>query len=135
MLLQEFFSDEDLVRLFLTFQNNRNNFDKIKDKLFPDDQSMKLKQNKRTSLTFFIAVSFIIVVSSSFSIMADHWDSFGALMIIWIVFTIGVICWYILTVKRTQIVYHQNQQFIDKFIQIAEGTDSADEFMSTWSNT
>lgn len=135
MLLQEFFSDEDLVRLFLTFQNNRNNFDKIKDKLFPDDQSMKLKQNRRTSLTFFIAVSFIIVVSSSFSIMADHWDSFGALMIIWIVFTIGVLCWYILTVKRTQIVYHRNQQFFDKFTQIAERTQSADEFINLWSTS
>ena len=76
MLLQEFSRMKILVRLFLTFQNTETILIKSKINYFRMINH-ETKQNKRTSLTFFIAVSFIIVVSSSFSIMADHWDSFG----------------------------------------------------------
>ncbi len=132
MLLQDFFTEPDLIRLFLTYKNNRANFDTIKDKLFPNDQSTKLKQNKRTSLIFFICVTFIILVSSSFSIMADHWDSFGALMIIWVVFTIGVCIWYYLTIQRTTQIHLKNKAFIQQFILVAESSSSAESFIEAW---
>ena len=44
MLLQDFFSEKDLIRLFLTYRNNKDNFDKIREKLLPNDQSVKLKK-------------------------------------------------------------------------------------------
>ena len=92
-------------------------------------------KNKKTSLVFFLAVTFIIVVSSSFSVMADHWDSFGALIIIWVVFTIGVVVWYLLTVKRTQNTQAKNEKFMHHFIDIANTVNTAEDFERMWNNT
>ncbi|MGH1335858.1 MAG: hypothetical protein ACRBFS_06990 [Aureispira sp.] len=123
------FSQHDTERLFLTYKRNPINYTKIKDKIIGKDLSEHHAQGRKSSWVFFGALSFIILISSSFSVMADHWDSFVALWMIWggivILFTI----WRISFTRNVSSVYDQNKKFFEQFELIAQGCDSLEDFV------
>lgn len=126
------FSENDLERLFLTYKRNFKNYSKIKNKVIGKDAEKQYKRNRKSTLFFFIALTFIIVISSVFSLVADHMNSFIALWMIWgiaaVLFSIGFTSYY----KNSSKVLQQNQAFFDKFEAIANDNESLDGFRMNW---
>lgn len=126
------FSDHDLERLFLTYKRNFNNYTKIKDKVIGKDAEKLYKRTRKSSIFFFVALSFIILISSAFSLMADHFNSFVALWLIWgIAFTLFSI-WSFIYYKTNYQILQKNQAFFDKFENIAEKNNSLEDFRNNW---
>lgn len=126
------FNNQDLERLYLTYKRNTTNYKKIKNKVIGDDAIEQYKRNRKSSIFFFIAVTFIIIVSSSFSLMASHMDSFIALWMIWgIAFTLFS-GWSFFNYKTTYRVLQQNQDFFDKFENIAQKSPTLEDFAIDW---
>ncbi|MFK7798081.1 MAG: hypothetical protein AB8E82_11555 [Aureispira sp.] len=126
------FSQHDTERLFLTYKRNPINYTKIKDKIVGKDLSAHYTQAKKSSWIFFGALTFIIVISSSFSIMADHWDSFVALWMIWggivVLFTIG----RVLFNRNATSIHDKNKDFFQAFELVAQECDSLEDFVLHW---
>jgi len=127
------FSENDLERLYLTYKRNFKNYSKIKNKVIGKDAEIQYSRNRKSGIFFFIALTFIIVISSVFSLVADHMDSFVALWMIWgiaaVLFSIGFTSYY----KNSSDVLKQNQAFFDKFEAIANKNESLDSFRMNWS--
>ena len=123
------FSQHDTERLFLTYKRNPINYTKIKDKIVGKDLSEHYAQGRKSSWIFFSALSFIILISSSFSVMADHWDSFTALWMIWggivVIFTI----WRFSFKRNVSSVHDKNKDFFEQFELIAQECDSLEDFV------
>lgn len=126
------FSENDLERLFLTYKRNFKNYSKIKNKVIGKDAEIQYKRNRKSTLFFFIALTFIIVISSVFSLVADHMNSFIALWMIWgiaaVLFSVGFASYY----KNSAKILQQNQAFFDKFETIANSNESLDGFRMNW---
>ncbi|MBL4650774.1 MAG: hypothetical protein JKY03_13670, partial [Aureispira sp.] len=70
------FSENDLERLFLTYKRNFKNYSKIKNKVIGKNADIQYKRNRKSTLFFFIALTFIIAITSVFSLVADHMNTF-----------------------------------------------------------
>lgn len=126
------FSQHDTERLFLTFKRNPINYTKIKDEIVGKDLSEHYAQAKKSSWIFFGALTFIIVVSSSFSIMADHWDSFVALWMIWGGIVVLFTLWRVFFRRNATAIYDKNKIFFQEFEQVAQTCDSLEDFIQHW---
>ncbi|WMX13740.1 MULTISPECIES: hypothetical protein [unclassified Aureispira] len=126
------FSENDLERLFLTYKRNFKNYSKIKDKVIGKDAALIYKRNRKSSIFFFIALTFIIVVSSAFSLIADHMNSFVALWMIWGIAAVIFSFWFIAYYRNSFKILQQNQAFFDKFEAVASNNDSLDAFRMNW---
>lgn len=126
------FSENDLERLFLTYKRNFKNYSKIKNKVIGKDAERQYKRNRKSSLFFFIALTFIIVISSVFSLVADHMNSFIALWMIWGIASVLFSFWFITYYKNSSKILQQNQAFFDKFEAIANNNESLDGFRMNW---
>lgn len=126
------FSTHDTERLFLTYKRNPINYTKIKDKIVGKDLSEHYAQGKKSSWIFFGALSFIILISSSFSVMADHWDSFIALWMIWGGIVVLFIAWRILFARNATSIHDKNKNFFDNFELVAQECDSLEDFIQHW---
>jgi len=126
------FSKNDLERLFLTYKHNLKNYTKIKNKVIGKDAERQYKRNQKSSIFFFIALTFIIVISSVFSLVADHMNSFIALWMIWGIAAVLFSFWFITYYKNSSKILQQNQAFFDKFEAIASSNDSLDSFRMNW---
>jgi hypothetical protein len=126
------FSENDLERLFLTYKRNFKNYSKIKNKVIGENAEMQYKRNRKSSIFFFIALTFIIVISSVFSLVADHMDSFIALWMIWGIAAILFSIWFLTYYKNSSKVLQQNQAFFEKFEAIANNNESLDGFRTNW---
>lgn len=126
------FSQHDTERLFLTYKRNPINYTKIKDKIVGKDLSEHHAQARKTSWVFFGALTFIIVVGSSFSFMADHWNSFVALWMIWGGVVVLFIAWRMLFAKNVSSIYSKNKLFFEQFELVAQECDSLEDFVQHW---
>ena len=126
------FSENDLERLFLTYKRNFKNYSKIKNKVIGENAEMQYKRNRKSSIFFFIALTFIIVISSVFSLVADHMNSFIALWMIWGIAAILFSIWFLTYYKNSSKVLQQNQAFFEKFEAIANNNESLDGFRTNW---
>ncbi len=126
------FSQHDTERLFLTYKRNPINYTKIKDQIVGKDLSEHYAQSRKSSWVFFGALSFIILVSSSFSVMADHWDSFIALWMIWGGIVVLFIGWRVLFAKNATSIHDKNKYFFDRFELVAQECDSLEDFVQHW---
>jgi len=126
------FSENDLERLFLTYKRNFKNYSKIKNKVIGKNAEQQYKRNRKSSLFFFIALTFIIVISSVFSLVADHMNSFIALWMIWGIAAVLFSFWFITYYKNSSKILQQNQAFFDKFEAIANNNESLDGFRMNW---
>jgi hypothetical protein len=126
------FSENDLERLYLTYKRNFKNYSKIKDKVIGKDAEIQYKRNRKSSLFFFIALTFIIVVSSVFSLVAEHMNSFIALWMIWGGAAVLFSFWFVTYYRNSSKILQQNQAFFDKFESIANTNESLDGFRMNW---
>ncbi|BDS09477.1 hypothetical protein [Aureispira anguillae] len=126
------FSDHDLERLFLTYKRNLTNYTKIKDKVIGKDAEKLYKRNRKSSIFFFIAVTFIITVSSAFSLMSDHMNSFIALWMIWGIVFVLFTFWSITYYRTNYKILQKNQAFFNKFEAAAQNNNSLEEFKNNW---
>ncbi len=126
------FSQHNLERLFLTYKRNTPNYTKIKKTILGVNAAEQYKKNFRSRLFFFGAITFIIVVSSSFSLIADHMDSFIALWLIWLGALILFLGSSYIIHQNTSKVHQKNQSFFDKFEFIANKTANLKEFKEQW---
>lgn len=128
------FSEQELERLYLTYKNKPNNYQKIKKKIVGIDTSANYRKTRKSGLIFFGGVTFIIVVSSSFSFMAQHWDSFIALWMIWSIFLVLLIGWLFLLNKTTWQIHDYNRDFFEKFESTATHTTDLRQFKQKWAD-
>ena len=126
------FSNDDLERLFLTYKRNMVNYGKIKDKVVGENAEKRYKKSRKSSIFFFIALTFIIVISSSFSLMADHMNSFIALWMIWSIALILFIIWSVFNYRTNYRIIQQNQDFFNKFEEKANQSNSLQDFVKNW---
>ena len=126
------FSTKDVERLFLTYKRNQDNYRKIKDKVAGPDAEQQYKSKRKSSIFFFVALTFIIVVSSSFSLIAEHMNSFIALWMIWGGAFIIFVAWSIINYQTNYRILKQNQAFFSKFEAIAKKHDTLEDFTNNW---
>jgi hypothetical protein len=126
------FSQHDTERLFLTYKRNPINYTKIKEEIVGKDLTAHYEQSRKSSWIFFGALTFIIVVSSSFSVMADHWDSFVALWMIWGGIVVLFVGWQILFKRNATSIHEENKAFFERFELIAQDCDSLEDFVTLW---
>lgn len=126
------FSNDDLERLFLTYKRNMVNYGKIKDKVVGENAEKRYKKGRKSSIFFFIALTFIIIISSSFSLMADHMNSFIALWMIWSIALTLFIIWSVFNYRTNYRIIQQNQAFFDKFEEKANQSNSLQDFVKNW---
>ena len=126
------FSDHDLERLFLTYKRNFTNYSKIKDKIIGKDAEAEYKRNRKSSIFFFVALTFIISISSLFSLFIEHINSLGALWIIWSVAFVIFLAWSIFSYRTNYRILQINQRFFSKFERVAKNHDSLEGFKTNW---
>lgn len=134
MQIQVDFSEQELERLYLTYKNKPTNYHKIKQKIVGADTSTTYRKTRKSGFIFFGGVTFIIVVSSSFSFMAAHWDSFIALWMIWSIFLVLLIGWLFLLNKTTWKIHDHNKAFFEQFESTAAHATDLKEFQQQWKN-
>lgn len=132
MQLTTSFSQHDVERLFLTYKRNPINYTKIKQEIVGGDLQERYQSVRKSSYLFFGAVTFIIVVSSSFSLIAEHYDSLIALWMIWGITALLFAGWMIMNHRNTYAIYHKNENFFGHFELIAQSCDSLEEFVGNW---
>jgi hypothetical protein len=132
MQIQVDFSEQELERLYLTYKNKPSNYQKIKTKIVGIDTSLAYRKTRKSGFVFFGGVTFIIAISSSFSFMAEHWDSFIALWMIWGIFFTLLLGWLFLLHKTTWNVHDYNQKFFETFENTASKVSSLQQFLQTW---
>lgn len=129
-----FSSDSDKERLFLTYRNNPENYQKIKNKLIGDRSKTSYQRTQKSLRFFFAALTFIIIISSAFSIVGDQPNSLIALWIIW---TISLV-FFILINRYNYRFNFKNQEeqivFFEAFEKIAQHSESKDQFLKAWNN-
>lgn len=126
------FSQHDTERLFLTYKRNPINYTKIKDEIVGKDLTAYYAQSKKSSWIFFGALTFIIVVSSSFSMIANHWDSFVALWMIWGGIVVLFTLWRTFFKRNATSIHDKNKDFFQQFEQVAQECDSLEDFIQHW---
>ncbi len=126
------FSDHDLERLFLTYKRNFSNYTKIKDIIIGKDAEAQYKRNRKSSIFFFVALTFIISISSLFSLFIEHKYSLGALWIIWGVALVIFLAWSFFNYRTNYRTLQLNQRFFRKFERIAKNHDSLEGFRTNW---
>lgn len=126
------FSEHDLERLFITYKRNFKNYTKIKDKVIGKDAEQQYKRNRKSSIFFFIAVTFIIVVSSMFSLVANHMNSFIALWMIWGIALTLFIVWSVIYYRTNFDILKKNQAFFEHFESVANNNSSLESFRKNW---
>ncbi len=120
MQLTALFSQHDIERLFLTYKRNPINYTKIKQEIVGSNLQEGYQRVRRSSYLFFGAVTFIIIISSSFSLVAEHYDSLIALWMIWGVTTLLFAGWMVFNYRNTYATYSRNENFFDHFELIAQ---------------
>lgn len=122
------FSAQDLERLYLTYKKNQDNYTKIKDKVIGEDAELLYKSNRKSSFFFFGALTFVVAISSAFSLIASDINSFGALWTIWALALVLFIAWSVFYYKTNYQVLEKNRQFFQKFEATAQASQSLDDF-------
>lgn len=126
------FSAQDLERLFLTYKQNQDNYSKIKDKVIGEDAELQYKSNRKSSFFFFGALTFVVAISSAFSLIAADINSFGALWTIWGIAFILFTAWSVFYYKTNYQILEKNRQFFQKFEVTAQNSQSLDDFKKNW---
>ncbi|MCH2022956.1 MAG: hypothetical protein MK207_10810 [Saprospiraceae bacterium] len=126
------FSNEDLDRLFLTYKRNFSNYQKIKSKFIGKNAALKYNKSRKSSILFFIALTFIIIVSSIFSIIGALPNSFAALWIIWSIAFILFMLWSYYNYKINNQILNKNKTFFSKFEELAKKHETLEEFKKHW---
>lgn len=122
------FTTQDLERLYLTYKQNPNNYNKIKDKVIGKDAELQYKSNRKSSIFFFGALTFVVAISSIFSLIGHDINSFGALWTIWAIALIVFIAWSVFYYKTNYQILQKNQQFFEKFESIAQKFQTLEDF-------
>ena len=126
------FSEENTSKLYITYKQHPENYAKIKQKLVGEDANIRFKRTKKSMRFFFAALTFIIIVSSAFSIVGDQQNSLIALWIIW-----AISLFFFLLVNYYNYQFNFKSQarrkhFFDHFEQIAQKSDSLGFFLEQW---
>ncbi len=126
------FSQEDTERLFLTYKNNFQNYNLIKEKLLGREIVKKYLRNRKSSIFIFSAFTFIIGVSSAFSLVGEQTNTLAALGIIWSLGFILFATWTLINYKANYQITEQNKVFFDKFESVAEKCTNLENFKKSW---
>lgn len=126
------FSTHDLERLFLTYKRNQPNYSKIKNKVIGLDAHSNYKRTRKSSLFFFGALTFIIIISSSFSLVAQDTNSFMALWLIWAIAASVFTTWFAFYYRTNAHVLQKNEAFFNKFETVAQTSNSLEDFTKNW---
>ncbi len=126
------FNQSEIEQLFLTYRKNPKNYLEIKKRLFGEAAQLDFKKNLRGRIYFMATLTGVAVVSSLFSIFAEHWGSLGAIWIIWAGFMIGLLVAMYISYKDTYQVMKKNERFFKDFEKIASKSDKLEDFIIDW---
>ena len=126
------FSNQDLDRLFLTYKRNLTNYKKIKSTIIGKNAELQYIRSRKSSIMFFVALTFIIAVSSIFSLIGALPDSFIALWIIWGIAFVLFMAWSYNNYKTNYQTLQKNQVFFSTFEETAQKCALLEEFKTIW---
>jgi hypothetical protein len=132
MVFKISFNSKEIEQLYITYKRNPKNYKEIKNRLFGDAAKIEFKNNLRGRIYFMIALTGVAVISSMYSIFAEHWPSLGAIWIIWAAFTLGLLFAMYISYKDSYLVIKNNEQYFEKFESIASKSDSLEDFIIDW---
>lgn len=126
------FSAQEIEQLFLTYQNNPQNYEEIKQRLYGKGAMREFKNSMRARRIFIVILGVIALLSSVFSFFAAHWSSMGAIWIIWAVFAAAIGVSMYISYKHSYLVMQRNASFFKEFEQIAAQSESLEDFIIDW---
>jgi hypothetical protein len=132
MVFKVSFSPKETEQLFLTYLRNPRNYAEIKKRLFGEIAMIEFRKNLRGRLYFMATLTGIAVVSSFFSIFAEHWGSLGAIWIIWAGFMIGLGVALYMAYKDDFLVLKSNEAWFQGFETIAHRSKTLEDFIIDW---
>jgi hypothetical protein len=132
MVFKIAFSPTEIEQLYLTYKRNPKNYGEIKKRLFGDAAKIEFRKNLKGRLYFMATLSGVAIVSSFFSIFAEHWGSLGAIWIIWAGFMIGLGVAMYISHKDAYLVLKNNEAFFESFEEIASKSTAIEDFIIDW---
>ena len=135
MALFNFFSEQDTAKLYVTYKQLPDNYTKIKQKLVGSASRIRYNRTKKSLRFFFAALTFIILISSAFSIVGDKKNSLIALWIIW---TISLVFFVLINYYNYQYNFKNQEQqihFFERFEVVAQQSESIEIFLKNWKTT
>ena len=128
-------SNLDARRLYLTYRNRPENYQKVKLMFTGDEQREKFRRSLRGRLIFLGATAFIAAASSGFSYFTEHYDSLVAIWMIWIGNVIVFGIWLYLDYRFSLRVYEGNLAFFERFEACAQAESDVDAFQTCFEQT
>ncbi|MCP4443275.1 MAG: hypothetical protein GY810_30600 [Aureispira sp.] len=122
------FTEEEIERLFLTYKRNPKNYQKIKDRVVGEGSKMMFKKEMRGRYIFAGAVTIISLISSVYSIVAQHWGSLAAIWIVWFGAILISMGWFAVSYKNAYSVLAKNEDFFKAFEAKAKQCESLVDF-------
>lgn len=132
MVFKISFNPKEVEQLYITYKRNPKNYKEIKNRLFGDAAKIEFKNNLRGRIYFMIALTGVAVISSAYSIFAEHWPSLGAIWIIWAAFTLGLLVAMYISYKDSFLVIKNNEKYFERFESIASKSESLEDFIIDW---
>ena len=132
MVFKISFNPKEVEQLYITYKRNPKNYKEIKKRLFGDAAKIEFKNNLRGRIYFMIALTGVAVISSAYSIFAEHWPSLGAIWIIWAAFTLGLLVAMYISYKDSFLVIKNNEKYFERFESIASKSESLEDFIIDW---
>jgi hypothetical protein len=126
------FSAQEIEQLFLTYRDNPQNYEEIKQRLYGKGAMREFKNSMRARRIFILILGVIAILSSVFSFFAAHWGSMGAIWIIWTVFSTAIAISMYVSYKHSFLVMQRNESFFKEFEQIAKQSESLEDFIIDW---
>jgi hypothetical protein len=126
------FNETDILKLFRTSKNHPENYIKIKDMLCGNEAWKAFNNFKRSRYFFIISLTAIALISSAYSLFAEHLPSAVAIWIIWTGFMVLISVSFYFGYKDQYLTLKKNQSFFDRFEPIALKSETEQDFIIDW---
>ncbi|MCH2042844.1 MAG: hypothetical protein MK212_01795 [Saprospiraceae bacterium] len=132
MQLKLSFSETEIKKLFLAYQNKPDNYKEIKNLVIGDGADEAFRRSSRGRLVFMVAVTIITIAGSMYPIFLKDYQSALAVWAVWAVLLIVSLVWSSVVWNTSHKVLLENQVFFEKFEEIAQDAMNLDHFNQLW---
>ena len=133
MKATDFFEEtQELEQLYLTYNNQPKNYQKIKDKLAGETAKIAWKRSQRAGWIFVAGVGAIALAGSAFAYWMGNPASIFALFLIWAVVSLVFLIISRISYKNSYAVLLENTTFFEKFETTVQQSPSLEDFKNKW---
>lgn len=133
MQLKLSFSETEIKKLFLSYQDKPDNYKEIKNLVIGDGADQEFRSASRGRLVFMVAITIITIAGSMYPIFLKDYQSALAVWAVWAVLLCVSIVWSSIVWNTSHKVLLENQTFFEQFEEVAKDAMSLDHFNQLWS--